>query len=355
LNALSDSPDSSHGLLDVYSGHVGYCSDKWESILKRYTALFAPMKDQPVRLLEVGVQNGGSLEIWARYFPAALRITGCDIEPRCASLQFADPRIRLVIGDAGKAETRALLESASAAYDVIIDDGSHRSSDIAGTFCSLFPLLADGGLYVIEDLHCSYWREFQGGLFAPHSAMAFLKKLCDVVNHEHWGLAANSGVVFEGPFGELGAAISQEQLAHIHSLEFANSLCIIRKEALSENVLGARIIAGREAPVLPALLTFSGKSVPPPDQTSSEWSRPAELPSAAQNEDEISPLRERIRKEEAAALQDEIRRLHADNAWLAEELAAIKRLWSWRLSAPFRNLWRFPGRLRRQLRRKFTS
>ena len=45
----------------------------------------------------------------------------------------------------------------------MIDDGSHRSADILARFDLLFPILAAGGLYVIEDLHCSYRADFGGG------------------------------------------------------------------------------------------------------------------------------------------------------------------------------------------------
>ena len=38
---------------------------------------------------------------------------------------------------------------------MIIDDGSHASFDQQLTFREFFPLLADGGLYFIEDLD---WR-----------------------------------------------------------------------------------------------------------------------------------------------------------------------------------------------------
>jgi hypothetical protein len=61
--------------------------------------LFSVYRDQQIRLLEIGVQNGGPLEIWAKYFLKAEKIVGCDIDQNCGRLQFADPRIKIVIGD----------------------------------------------------------------------------------------------------------------------------------------------------------------------------------------------------------------------------------------------------------------
>ena len=114
------------------------------------------------------MQNGGSLEIWARYFPCAAVIAGCDIDPGCAQLAFEDKRIAVVVGDANSDRTQARILEHSAEFDILIDDGSHTSSDIVKSFARYFPCLAENGFYIIEDLHCSYWREFEGGLFDPH-------------------------------------------------------------------------------------------------------------------------------------------------------------------------------------------
>jgi hypothetical protein len=43
------------------------------------------------------------------------------------------------------------------------------------------------GIYIVEDLCCSYWQDFEGGLNDEASSMAFFKSLVDVINHEHWG------------------------------------------------------------------------------------------------------------------------------------------------------------------------
>ena len=47
--------------------------------------------------------------------------------------------------------------------DIVLDDGSHNMKDIIVSLESLFPMLNDGGVYMIEDLHTAYWRKFGGG------------------------------------------------------------------------------------------------------------------------------------------------------------------------------------------------
>ena len=100
--------------------------------------------------------NGGALEIWHHYSPQAQHIVGCDIDEKCREIQFAGDNIDLIIGDVKLDSTVAAITAISPEYDIIIDDGSHRSSDIIAAFVKLFPLLKAGGTFIIEDLHCSY-------------------------------------------------------------------------------------------------------------------------------------------------------------------------------------------------------
>jgi len=89
-------------LKQFYREHEGKVSDKWSLYLAEYDRLFLPYQKLPVRLLEIGIQNGGSLEIWSRFFPNAAKLVGCDIDPNCARLQYDDPRIAVVVADANK-------------------------------------------------------------------------------------------------------------------------------------------------------------------------------------------------------------------------------------------------------------
>ena len=98
--------------------------------------------------MEIGVQNGGSLEIWAKYFAQADLVLGCDINEACGNLEFEDSRISVVVGDVNHDETQARISAASSEFDFIIDDGSHTSGAIIRTFASVFDLVAVGGCYI---------------------------------------------------------------------------------------------------------------------------------------------------------------------------------------------------------------
>lgn len=248
-------------LARLFAEHDGKVSDKWESYLATYDGLFSAYRERNLSVLEIGVQNGGTLEVLAKYFPNASAIVGNDIDPRCAKLQFDDPRVQVLVGDLQNPKVAEDVRRASRRYDIVIDDGSHRSGDVVRTFTQQFPRLADDGLYIVEDLHASYQREYGGGLKAPYSSVAFFKALVDLVNHQFWGTEGEPRSVIEKHLEVHGTKISNASLTHVHSVEFLNSMCIVRKKAPSQNVLGPRRISGQSALVEPKVVEYDGTSL----------------------------------------------------------------------------------------------
>ncbi|MFD1987655.1 hypothetical protein ACFSOZ_35125 [Mesorhizobium newzealandense] len=259
-------------LRDLYDAHSGKVSDKWSSYLDAYDRILLNYRNRPVRLLEIGVQNGGSLEIWPRYFPNSELILGCDIDMACSGLVFDDQKIAVVIGDANTDEIERKIVAKSATFDIIIDDGSHTSSDIVRSFARYFPHLSDGGVYIAEDLHCSYWQEFEGGLYDPLSSISFFKRLLDVVNHEHWGLSRFRADALATFSDRYKIVFGEASLASIHSVEFLNSLCIVTKRPSQENALGVRNVQGRVAIADKGMIPLGGTTNKALDQTGNPWS-----------------------------------------------------------------------------------
>ena len=249
-------------LKTLHENHQGKVSDKWTRYLEDYDPILTPYRNQTINLLEIGVQNGGSLEVWSKYFPEATHIIGCDINEKCQDLHYDDPRIQVIIGDAGTDATKQQILAIVPTFDIIIDDGSHTSGDIVRNFAHYFDRLNDNGTFIIEDLHCSYWQEFDGGLYHPYSAINFLKNLADIVNHEHWGLPLRNNETLEEICHRYNV-ITPHSLAHIHSVEFINSVCIIKKRTPNENELGVRIIAGQEAVVVENKTANHTRSITP--------------------------------------------------------------------------------------------
>lgn len=120
-----------------------------------YETLFAPLRDKPLLMLEIGISGGGSLNMWYKYFPKAT-IIGLDINDE--SYLKND---RTYIYQLDQSNVKELKEFAKQCqtngyeFDIIIDDGSHHMYDQQVTLSYLFPLLKSKGIYIIEDLHTS--------------------------------------------------------------------------------------------------------------------------------------------------------------------------------------------------------
>ncbi len=108
-----------------------------------YEPMFEPYRNIPIKLLEIGINEGHSMLMWAEYF-ANVKLTGVDIVDRGFRLSGHD----VVYGDA----TDPSLFDGMDDFDIIIDDGSHSIVDQLKTFEILFPKLKPNGLYVIEDV-----------------------------------------------------------------------------------------------------------------------------------------------------------------------------------------------------------
>ncbi len=237
------------GIDALHRTKTGKVSDKWSSYLKYYDSLFAPLRDKPLRLLEIGIQNGGSLETWSSYFREARLFVGCDIDPRCASLRYDDPRIQVVVGDATGADAYARIKALSDSFDVIIDDGSHKSSDILNAFINYFPLVTPGGLFVVEDAHALYMNDFGGGVLNEFGAYAFFKRLVDVVSFQFWRDQL-SVQTYLRTFFDLRATPAFIVDGWIESIEFRNSIITVRKSSVpGHDKLGERITVGTTADV----------------------------------------------------------------------------------------------------------
>jgi hypothetical protein len=234
---------------------TGKVSDKWASYLIYYDEIFRPLRQIPISLLEIGVQNGGSQETWAEYFKEGQIFIGCDIDPKCENLYYTDPRIKIVVGDANTTPAFQKITALSSRFDIVIDDGSHTSHDIMRSFINYFPLVKPSGIFVIEDSCCLYMDSYGGGLLNEQSAYAFFKRLIDVINFQFWrnDVSIKSYLRTHFDLHQIPQFILD---GWIDSIEFRNSMITIRKAVTpTHEKLGERIVVGTDALVQ----TWGGK------------------------------------------------------------------------------------------------
>lgn len=339
---------NSKTLQELYAEHQGKLADKWSLYLVEYDHIFDKYRNESVRLLEIGIQNGGSLELWAKYFPYALNIVGCDINPDCAGLVFEEPNISIVVGDANSDAVETGIFAKSSWFDIIIDDGSHKSSDIVKSFSRYFPHLEDGGIYIVEDLHCSYWQEFEGGLFDPFSSITFFKHLADIINSEHWGAEKSPADLVQGFITQYGFHLDMQDIKHIHSIEFINSMCVIRKKSEKSNQLGKRVLAGLSADVIKGMSAFNG--TPCFSSKDSEISNKWTMRSLPPGEELLLRIREIEERDKQLDDLDEIVAAQVQHIdYLEKTIKGYQGSTSWRVTLPLRLMSNMVARLTRYM------
>jgi SAM-dependent methyltransferase len=179
-------------LRDIFKS-LSKFADKWDPYFDVYETWFSSFRGQSPRILEIGVQHGGSAEMWLEYFGEGTKIVGVDVDPRC--LQHNSQDIEIVIGDqADRNFWNTFFQNYNEPFDIAIDDGGHRMQQMIMSFVTVSQHIRDGGIYLVEDLHTAYWNHIDiwpigpwddMGLYNVKNMMEFTKAGLDVLNKEH--------------------------------------------------------------------------------------------------------------------------------------------------------------------------
>lgn len=162
---------------DAFYAQADRLTVKWHHYLGIYHRHLGHFRGTGVRLLEIGVHNGGSLQVWRRYLGPDAVIHGLDVDPRCAAVDDGDLTVH--IGSQDDRELLGRIVAEMGGIDVVVDDGSHVWSHQIATFETLFPLLSDRGIYLCEDTHTSYWPEYGADRQDAKSFVTYARDLVD--------------------------------------------------------------------------------------------------------------------------------------------------------------------------------
>ena len=167
-------------LFNFFVGKDHRLIHKWLHYFPIYEKWFKDFRGTDLVFVEIGVSQGGSMQMWKEYFGKNAKIVGVDIEERCK--QFEDEQVSIEIGSQDDVEFWNDFKQKYPRVDILLDDGGHMMNQQIVTFIQMFPHIKDGGLYMCEDCHTSYWEKDYGGLENPNSYIEFTKSLIDVIN-----------------------------------------------------------------------------------------------------------------------------------------------------------------------------
>lgn len=193
---------------------------KWDHYFEVYEQYFAKFRNTEVVFLEIGVFQGGSLQMWKDYFGPKARIYAVDINPLCKSLE--EPQIEIFIGDQSDPKFLQDLVRKVPQIDIVLDDGGHTMEQQINSFKGLFPHVnPSGGIYIIEDTHSSYSMDSGGGLRRRSSFIEFSKNFVDYLHV--WSLPGRKRAPKALEFGHSTKAV-----------HYYNGMVVVEKEKRKE-------------------------------------------------------------------------------------------------------------------------
>lgn len=172
-------------------------TDKEDSYLHNYDEYFNDIRNQEMNLLEIGINKGGSLLLWAEYFENS-SIYGIDANNSISdeydqyiSKTDIGERIFPFLNTFIPEHTVSLRKRKkffsklfnNLSFDIILDDGAHTYTHTKGAFDVLFnDYLNPGGIYIIEDWGTSYFPTWVDGSESGDKGVAkIIKELYEEV------------------------------------------------------------------------------------------------------------------------------------------------------------------------------
>jgi SAM-dependent methyltransferase len=192
-------------------------STKWTGYFDVYERHLSKFVSKAPKILEIGVLGGGSIELWLKYFGEGTQVIGIDIDPRCLEYKY-EGNAQVIMGDQNSPEFWDEFLDKHTGFDIIIDDGSHIMEHQVLTLQKTFPHLKEGGTYICEDTHTSYWPRWNGEYDKKGTFLDYTKYLSDIMNQQHFQQKMEPAVL--------------KTFENLYSMSFYNSMVVLEKEAL---------------------------------------------------------------------------------------------------------------------------
>ena len=120
--------------------------------------------------------------MWKDYFGEHATIVGVDIDINCKQYEDIGSNIHVRIGSQTDFVFLQTVINEFGPFDIVLDDGSHHAQHIFPTFNYMYPKLASGALYMVEDLEHAYYPDSGSGM--PDNFITKTKQFIDLL-HAH--------------------------------------------------------------------------------------------------------------------------------------------------------------------------
>lgn len=182
VSVKEETEPPSNELFEIFSADTNV--HKWHHYFELYERYFSRFRSRPIRMLEIGVFRGGSLRMWKQYFHPDSTIVGIDVDKSCQAHEIADQNVFVRIGSQADPNFLAKVNGEFGPFDIILDDGSHKTHHQIISFGALFrTALKDGGCYMVEDTHTNYWIKH---VDSPETFIEVSKQMVDMLHEPYF-------------------------------------------------------------------------------------------------------------------------------------------------------------------------
>ncbi|TKK68919.1 class I SAM-dependent methyltransferase [Ilyomonas limi] len=164
-------------LREIFDNHNGRLIHKWDHYIEIYDQYFSKFRDREINILEIGLSQGGSIDMWKEYFGSKANIFGIDINPD--SKTFEEEKVKVFIGSQDDKKFLNDVRKKLPPLDILIDDGGHTMKQQIFTFEALFDIVKPDGIYLCEDVQTSYWKLYHGKYKRSSTFIEYSKNFID--------------------------------------------------------------------------------------------------------------------------------------------------------------------------------
>lgn len=150
--------------------------DKWSHSLRAYDRLLAKFLDMNPTMYLIGSKGGALIQMWLDYFSNNVNLVVVESDRRIKLMEADNVKVRICAEGDWKGLSAVLSEGGQP--NIVVDDGDHLYAHQTRSFELIFPLVALGGVYIVDGLDCSIRQ-------AHPNFIDYTKVLVDVIHANH--------------------------------------------------------------------------------------------------------------------------------------------------------------------------
>jgi len=136
---------------------------------------------KPETVLEIGIDHGGTLQVWSEFSADNAMLIGVDNDPDVKDIKYVDvenKNIVTIVGDSQRNETIELVKNklGDRKVDFLFIDGDHRELAVRNDFINYSKLVRPGGIIAFHDINAS--KDFE-------SYCVGVKKVWEEIKENH--------------------------------------------------------------------------------------------------------------------------------------------------------------------------